>query len=240
MKIRRVLPFLLLASVLAHVRPACAEPDDSSRMHLDVGAGSHVPLLVGAEATLELPSRLLFQTEIGWMPRPYVALINTSLVELGAYDDTTATLIESALGNSMIVRLSAGYRPFARAGFEVFAGYTLAVLGGGLSGREVIEAVSTRELPPDADREIPLHSTTHSLHAGLAWRFLVNPRLVIRVSLSYFQTVASSSGIDVTARTQAGANAVAEIDAEIDAYLDDIYTTYVKAPLVGVIAAYRY
>lgn len=206
----------------------------------DLGVGTYVPLMMGISGTLQIPYRIVLQAELGFMPRAYTSMINNILVGVSAYDETTASIIDSALGNSMVVRLSAGVKPFRKAGLEIFAGYTLAALGGGLSGAEALEAVTGKDLPDDLGQEIPMHTVLHSLHLGVGWRFLIKKRFVVRPSLWYMQAIGSNSAIDLTARTRPGQQALDQVNTGVNSYLNGIYTDYVKVPLIGIWGAYRF
>lgn len=207
---------------------------------VDVGVGTVVPLYLGGQVVVEGPLRLLASFELGWMPKPYAYGIDDLLQTFGVYPDEVSQLIREALKSSLVLRPSLGWRPFPKLGFEVTAGYTFLTLGGGLSARQAIETATGRTLPNETPREIPLHSTLHNVHVQLAWRFLIGDHFVLRASLAYLHTLASSTGIDASPRTMAGKRVVAEANERIDDYLNGYYTKYVHAPLLGVTAAYRF
>lgn len=221
-------------------------PSDEKKVHVDVGAGTFFPLSFTAEGTVELPYRILIQGDLGWMPSPYSNTIVNLLGTFGVLDPVEEGLVKTALKSSFVGRLSAGFRPFPKLGLEVLAGYTLVTAGGSLSGREVLAAYlqqkgSATKIPDDAGKQIPLHTTMHTFHASVGWRFLLfDDKLVLRASLGYLQCLGSNSGIDVTPRGALGQAAISKINSELSSYLDGYYTTYVKAPIVGVSAAYRF
>src|SRR4029079_4566983 len=101
----------------------------------DLGVVTELPIMAGAQATLEVPYRFLFQGEIGVLPAAFVNAVDGALVGAGAYTANTSELVRGGLGNSLVVRLSGGWRPFADHGFEIMGGYTLTSLGGGLSAK---------------------------------------------------------------------------------------------------------
>lgn len=223
---------------------AAPPPDDP--WHVDVAAGTELPIAMGGMVTAELPYRILLRADLGLLPKPYAYLIDDFLRAVGSYSDLVSKLIRAGLGDSAVVRLGAGWRPFEDHGFEVLGGYTLVTLGGSLSARDTIQAFleakgSEQEVPSDEGRGIPLHATLHSFHVTLGWRWLLwDDRLVLRASLTYLQCVAASSGVDITARSlkmQARVNAV---NQEINGYLSPYFTTWVKAPVVGLSLGYRF
>lgn len=207
---------------------------------LDVHVGTTFPISVGAQATYELPFGLQLTGEIGWMPRAYVDFINAMGQEFGWYDETTAVLISSSLENSFILRAGLGFRPWDSLGLEFFGGYTLATLGGSVAGTELIEATTGIEIPDDVAAEVPLASTAHAFQLGVGWRFTFAEIFVLRVSLAYFQIVGSSTSVEMESETRAGQESIDRIESGLDAYLNDIYTTYVKTPSLGVYGGFAF
>lgn len=222
---------------------ASPEPERSP-VAFDVALAAHVPLMLGGQATLELPLGFLVQTELGVLPGFSIDAVDSVLVSAGAYDEATSTIVRESLRDSFVFRLSAGMRPFPDHGFEFLGGYTLASLGGGVGARTAVEAVSGVAVPAAVpDVEIGVTSTVHAFHVGLGWRWLLAEHFVVRASLGYVQAVGSSSEIEVPSelaqdpQVRAGVTAA---NAALDEKLDDIYTTYVKMPLLGLSLGYRF
>jgi hypothetical protein len=210
----------------------------------DIGCATEVPLMIGAQATLELPYRILVQGEVGVLPGAYVNAIDGVLTGAGAYDATTSALVRSTLQNSLVVRASAGFRPFSGHGLEIMGGYTLASLGGGVSARQAVEAISGVAVPAEiADAQIQLRTTIHSLHVSLGWRWVVADHFVIRASLAYLQSVASSSSLAVPASVAAVPAVAARVDQvsqAVDTTLSESTTKYAKLPVMGLSLGYRF
>lgn len=215
--------------------------------HLAVTGGTEFPIDVAARLTLETPGRLLLSTSLGVMPGGYVNLLNGFLVEGGAYPQSTADFIESALQNSLTWKTQVGWRPLKNWGFFVSGGYTLATLGGALTGAEVISAATGLE-PPQAvkrfDAEIRARSTLHLLGGEVGYQWTILDRVVIQLTAGGFATVGASShlshhgieGIDGKEANQA-------IDLylkEGERFLDDIYTSYVHAGYLGLQAGFQF
>jgi hypothetical protein len=234
---RRPIALALLACAVGAPAPA-----DEVRPHViwDLGAGTTLPLCLCASGMAELEGRILLGVDIGWMPRPYVDLMDGTVMAFGGWDQATADLVADSLQSSVIVRISGGWRPFAAHGFEVLVGYTLASLGGGVSKADTIEAVTGRQFDPDTPRDVPISSQLHAFHLSLGWRFALRPHLGMRVAVGYLQAFASKTTIDRTGRTIREDDAIRAVEAALDDYLDRAYTTYVKAPVVSVTASYRW
>ena len=213
-------------------------PDDPP--NFDLMVGTQVPLSVGAIAALELPGRILLSGELGWMPRAYGSAINGVVSSLGAYNDNVRDLVDGTLEDALVVRISGGWRPFPSAGFEMFGGYTHIALSGsvspqtiaGIAGGEVAQLVAAQGLSQD----VLVSSGLHNFHVGLGWRWVAFDHLVIRASIAYTQTLASSSSVETPDVPELGTLATPFIDKE----LDTIYGDYVKLPLLGLAAGYRF
>jgi hypothetical protein len=212
----------------------------------DLGVGTYFPLDIGAEATVELPYRILVQADIGWMPSPYSSTIVGVLGDFGALSSFEQNLITAAIQNSFVGRVSLGWRPFEKLGLEVFAGYTILAVGGSVTGADVIDAFLESKGSNDrftgmANQSVPLSATLHNVQATVDWRFLLfHDKIVLRASLGYLQCVASSVGITATPSRPAGQAAVNKLSSDVEGFLNPYFTEYVKAPIVGLTAAYRF
>jgi len=212
---------------------------------VDLGAATAFPILVGgAEAVIEGPFGLQFRGHLGWLGSPYVEAIDGFLLAVGAYGsgaiaDATSDLVRAGIRDSLTGRASLGMRPMRERGFEVYAGYTVNALGGSLGGKSSVEAVTGVKFPSDYEaRNANIDSTLHSVHIGFGWRWLPVERLVMRASIEYLQTVASSTQVYLAGPRNN--RALPELSDATNAYLDDLYRTWVKAPVVALSAAYRF
>lgn len=242
-------PSLTVASVDAP--PAAPRRDAAPRAlpsensaAFDVAFVTQVPIMIGGQATLELPYRILLQGEVGMLPPAFVNAVDGVLVSSGAYDSNTSDLVRNGLKDSLIVRFSGGFRPFADHGFEIMGGYTLASLGGGMSARHAIEAATGVALPAEIqDAQVPMHTTIHNVHVSLGWRWVIADHFLIRASVAYLQSVASSSHVDLPAGVASNATSQAQlgqVNQVIDKTLDDTYKSYVKLPVFGLSMGYRF
>jgi hypothetical protein len=226
------------AAIIAITVAATSARAEGFAQRLELGAGTVAPLAIDAEATVHITDRIDADVAAGIMPPQYVDLINAAIVGFGGYDDTTATLIAAALDKAIVVRIGGAYRPF-RFPLSFHAGYTIAALGGSVGDAKEVEAVTGQDVMTDGGRTVPMHSTLHLFQLGAAWRFTLSPALVLRVSLEYAQAFASSTAIDISPRLPGAAARIAKANAAFDAYMDDIYGTYVKAPVIGVSLRWR-
>jgi hypothetical protein len=222
-------------------QPAADEAieEQPSPPSFDVTAGTVAPLSLGGQATLELPARLLLQLDAGWMPPGYAAAINGMVQAFGGYDSAIGSLVNGALDDAVVVRASAGWRPFPSAGFEIYAGYTHISLNGSVAAADVAEVVGgDLEALVAAQQigDVELSSRLHNFHVALGWRWIAWDHLVIRALVGYTQTLGSSSSVEVAGHPELDEVANPVVDEQLHA----IFVEYVKLPMLGLSAGYRF
>ncbi len=213
--------------------------------HLDLELITDVPVDVGARVSAELPYRLLVSTSLGGLPGGYVDVINAIVTAVGGYDDTTASVISSALQSSLVWRTHVGWRPLRHYGLYFQAGYGLVTLGGeGTSGDLLALATGDDELIGTGNDVVELRSTLHMIDAEIGYQFLlVRDMLSIRAALGFAGTVGARTRADLTdtglqpPRTRL---ALEEAATYVEGYLDGIYTQYVMTPVITVGVGYRF
>jgi hypothetical protein len=217
----------------------------------EVGAApSAQPVFQGADApTPAPPARRSFQLDVGVATEfpismgAYTSAVNGILTGVGAYDATVGNFIQNAITNSFVLRLSAGWRPFTDHGLEILGGYTLMTLGGSATEGDIINAVlteagSSQRVTAGSGATIPLSATMHNVHVTLGWRWLLaSDHLVIRASVSYLQCLAANMGVTLPSSAQSMQTAV---NQELNNVVAPYFTSYVKTPLVGLSAGYRF
>lgn len=167
------------------------------------------------------------------MPEPYLDLLNSFLVAVGAYDQATASLVRAAIAQSLVLRASAGWRPFEHEGFEVLAGYTAFTVGGGLGGADAIEATTGHRVERSSGREIPMRATMHALHLWLGWALEPVRHWVVRVAIGWCHTVAAEADVGTSsARGQVWQRAAEQ-------YLADTLRTWGFSPEVHLMTGAR-
>ncbi len=216
------------------------DDDEPSPPFFDVALSTQVPLSIGVLASLELPARLLLQLEAGWMPPGYGAAINGLVKSFAGYDDDIGSLIDQSFDDAVVVRAAGGWRPFPSAGFEIFGGYTFVGLNGSVAPEDVASVVGGEFAAQVASQllteDVDISSKLHNFHVGLGWRWVAFDHLVIRANLAYMQTLASSTTVETPENPAAGAIATPIANR----VLGDAYETYVKMPVFGLSAGYRF
>jgi hypothetical protein len=241
--------WVFFAATVLTVRDARAEdavPQEKPPLvTVDLGAATAFPVMVaGAQAVVEGPFGFQLRGDLGWLGSPYVKAIDGFLLAVGAYGsgalaDATSDLVRAGVRNSLTGRASLGMRPMRERGLEVYAGYTVNALGGSLGGKSSVEAVTGVDFPSDYEAlNANIDSTLHSVHVGFGWRWLPVERLVLRASVEYLQTVGSSTRVFLAGPRND--RELPQISGATNAYLDDLYRTWVKTPVVSLSAAYRF
>lgn len=226
----------------ADVAIPAEEDEEPSPPFFDLAVVTYVPLSVGGQLSLELPARILLQADVGWMPHAYGSLINGLVSRWGAYDPAIAALVDGVLDDALVVRASAGWRPFPSAGFEMIGGYTMVRLTGSIAPGDLAAAVQSdlgdeaaAVLGTQLGDEVGLVSQLHNFHVALGWRWVAFDHLLIRANIGYTQTLASKSSVKTDKP-----DLEALVNPVVDEELGAIYKRYVKLPVVGVSAGYRF
>ena len=241
-----VLPGVFVGFAAAPVKAAQAASAADWRVGVELL--TDFPLDVGAGAVVVGPHGLRGRTSVGWLPSAYLALANDVAVELSSsypepYSEADAALVESALKDSLVWRIGAGWQPSAEHGFSIDVHYGLVTLGGGATTAEVVESTTGRDLSDRAAAvgTVEIDSTLHQLGFEASWTFGLEAlveRSYLRLGLGAAFTVASSSAVRYAGRVRA-ASAVAAFEDYTEAYLDDVYTQYVHAPTLSVAVGWR-
>jgi hypothetical protein len=208
--------------------------------HVDLTAGTIVPVAAELRLSVETRLRLRGDIGIGILPSPYVELTNGVATSLGWYGPETATLIDAALDGSLIVSGSLGARPFRDAGFTLGAGYRAAVLGGSVSTSELLYAATGRTPERTGDAaEVDARAGLHMVTAEAGWDIVLRERWILRPSVG--------AGITLAAPVDLQANAVPTLEARLEPvlsdgeqYLSETMRTYVHTPTVGLHVGYRF
>lgn len=192
---RFALSLALLAPCTASAVPT--PPPTDGGWHVGADVLTEFPLMVGVGVHLETPNRFRFHSSIGVMPSSYLDSLNAVATTVGWYDEFSADLIKAALEDALVWRLRAGWRPLPSQGLYGLAGYTLATLGGGLTGAELISVASGRDLPDGVEgtRRFDLGATVHLLDLEIGWEFIYDA-LVLRTAVGAAFSVHASSDVE--------------------------------------------
>ncbi len=222
---------------------ASAESKDSKqKMEWTVELGTDFPVQVGPLVRVEMPNRIRFSTGLGVMPSVYLDSINAVAVSAGWYDALTADLLTLAMENSLVWTTRVGWRPMEERGLYVQGGYNLVTLGGGLSGVELVSAVTGQSLPSDAGvgRTMNVESTAHMLNLEVGWEWTVFQNGLVRSGLGGAFTVGSNTEISPnwTPRPRIQP-AVETLTSGGETYLTSVIQDYVHTVVITISAGWQ-
>lgn len=220
-----------------------------SSLRLRVEALTDAPLHVGVGALAELPFRLRVATSLGFLPAGYVRLSNSVVQAFDdSYTDATAQLVEDALQSSLVWRVQAGWRPWGARGWYAHVNYSRVMLGGQSTGAELVAGLTGSDLPDrqstDGAFEVLASSTLQmlGLELGYEWAFGVDKHLTLRTALGWSYTFTSATTVEAqfTARREQTRQAIAALEQEAAAYLDDTYQRYIHPPTLTVAVGWAF
>ena len=206
---------------------------EPNHQRLAVSALTDFPLLVGAEARVELPHGLRLTAAGGRLPDSYLRAINAVAIEAGWYSQRTAQLIGAALEDSLLVRCRLSWRPRSNRGWSLGAGYSLTALGGGLSGLELLASGTDQPLPEGSDGGLTMgvESQLHLVDAQLSWETRIGERLIYRAAIGAAFTADSTTVIAPNWNASEFTLWLLEdLIAEGENYLDTIFQEHVHLP----------
>jgi hypothetical protein len=197
------------------------------------------PLDIGARLDVELPARVRVFGSIGYLPPPYSALITDVVVLAGGYTEQQGEIVRQGLDSSVVGRVGAGYRVLPNYDLFVDVGYSLVTLGGGFTGEEVL-ALATGVDPPEVDggeRAYSVSSTLHLAFIDVGYEFFISRHVFLRASLGFAGALAASTTVEADAPEP---NQYARFAGAAGDYLDELYTSYVFLPTLGIAVGHRF
>lgn len=209
--------------------------------HLDLLGRTDFPLDVGVALDVETPQRFRFGVGVGVIPGPYLQAINAVCEGAGWYDQATGDLIVDTIQSAVTVHPVIGFRPFPKEGFVIDAGLKVAVLGGRNTTAGLVAGLTGEEIPENANsdtRDLRATATVGLATVRLGWVWEPIDKLVVRFDVGGAFTAFSST----TIRPPEGARvprAWKPLTAAGATYLDDIMTTYVNTPTIGIGIGWR-
>lgn len=225
-------------------RPPLDRPSSARDKPLSVGvaARTDVPLFIGAQSYVEHgPTRLRFTGAIGMLPGTYARLVNGALENAGAYDARLGRALGDTLTSGFAWNAHVGFRPFARTGLLLEAGYGTATLVANGDARSLVGRETGTAIPAvnGVDTNFAFRSTLHLVDARVGWEWLLADRVTVAASLGISRAVGASTSIDQPYFSRApnlAQNAIAQGLAQ----LDDSLTRYGWVPTAGASAGYRF
>lgn len=213
---------------------------------IDAAIGTDFPILVGASAAWQHPSRLRLEGTAGILPEPYVGTINQAMTTFDVYSDTTAELIDVVLQNAIVLHGQVGYQVLPERPLTVSLGYQRIGFAGDTTDislfsdaaipQEFIDAAATEF----GDLEVDL--TSHMVSGEVGYQWLIKERLVVRGSLAFAYTLHASTTVSATreASTPVGEELITLVNDAASDYLNYVFEKWVHLPMIGVTVGYRF
>jgi hypothetical protein len=204
--------------------------------HLGVEVLTDFPLQVAAQLWAEVPYRVRLSTSIGEVPALYVDAINGVAVAAGAYSRSTADLVGVALSRAITWRARLGWRPFARRGGYLEAGYGVMAVSSAMTVAELIERATGRTAPAATlGYGFRADAHVHTVSLELGWMWLPWRDLTIRTALGFSATV----GADVIFRTNPATPDATVLTRVAGAYVEGLLKRYLYVPTLTLAVGWR-
>jgi len=212
---------------------------NTPRWHLSLEAKGELPLFVGGRVSLESPSGLRLSTGLGTQLPGYFDILN-QIMEAGAgYGSLMADHMAEASDVPLTWRVQVGYKPPPLRGFYFDAGYGVMSMAGAVKIDSIAPGIhqgAWQEAVPA--QEHSLDSTLHMLTVELGYQWIFGDSVMLRLSLGYIGTVASSTKVGQPLRAY-GLSDSASVATEVADQLDELYPKYVHLPAISIGIGYR-
>ena len=207
-------------------------------------AGTDFPIMIGGGMGLETSDRIRADVSGGILPGPYWDAVNGALVAFDVYSELTAELIDVLLNGALVLRTEGGWRPWADRGVFFTLGYQHIALAGDTTDLRLFgDGIDSDLLDRAAeDSTLDVRVRPHMLLGRVGVEHTIRESIELRLTLGFAYTVASSSTVESIreAATPAGAAIQEEVSTAAEAYLNDVFTSWVHVPMIGVSGGYRF
>jgi hypothetical protein len=212
-------------------------PPAEAPLHGRVEVESDAPLAVGGRVSIEAPARLRFSTSLGVTPRPYADAIGAVLSSMNV--GPASTLVPVLLRDGVLWRTHVGWRPLAKAGWYIDAGYSLFSIGGEFHSGDVLTPEQARLVQAKPTDALHVHSVLHMADIESGWEWLIANRVYVRTAIGAAFTFAASTRID-TALAPPLSNYSHEIGTRGVQTLNSLYVTRAFTPVLSVGLGYAF
>ncbi len=216
-------PATELASPLRAQRagPPPAHPSD---FHLDLGATTLLPLVLGGSIALEVPGHIVIHTAGGVISSAYVDTINSVGVGWGVYDQSSAQLVSSLLNDATFLELGIGIRPAGTPGIELTVSYVL------LWSQRMLDMSQLGGVG-----HYGLDLTIDAIHGELAWQSEPIDHVYFRIALGWAQSF--NHGVSLAGSGDAATQAAMHASADA---LNALVGRYAFGPTLGATMGARF
>jgi len=182
--------------------------------------------------------------DFGYMPSPYVDLINTINENLGVYGESTSEVISNSLQNSFVFSPQTKFFPLKKFPLYVTAGYTLVALGAGINSIETLSVIfpnfadsavgafQSSTFSNNFSSDIPVTTILHNAKVGTGIKHTFRNHIFLTGELAFFKAFYSSTIITDSS--------LDSLESELDYYMNDLYVTYITIPVIGFAIGYSF
>ena len=211
------------------------------KIGLDVAASTLVPISMGVMVEYKVNKYVQLGFDVGYMPSPYVDLINSVNESLGAYGESTGEVISNSLQNSFVMSPQVKFFPLKKFPLFISLGYTLIALGAGINSFETLSVVfpdfadtgiGAFQNSTFASTDIPVTTTVHNVKIGAGIKQYFRNNIYVTGELAFFKAFYSTTTI-----TDSN---LSTLESELDYYMNDLYVTYITIPVIGLAVGYSF
>ncbi len=244
---------MLLLPLLAGLASAStgldAAPADGGPWSLVVGAGAELPVLTGAQATLEGPGRLRLGASVGRLPSILVYGAAELSASVGLLGQDEADTLDDGLGSALVLGGSVGWRPFSEAGLWL-AGDLRRLRCDASASPELMATALGVELEPQATSkgggpagsdgvlepyELSMRATL--VGGSMGWDWVIAERVMLRFSAG---GLALRSGRTVIEPGGGAGTDEQRVADDVNEDLESLFTRRFFTPTLGLGLGWRF
>ena len=222
--------------------PAPSERERERRVGVTLAGRTDVPLFAGGQVSVEHgPTRLRLSGAFGVLPGGYGRVVNDALTRAGAYDPRLGRALDGTLGTGLAWNLHAGFRPFARHGLLLEAGFGSATLVADGDARDLVarEIGATIPTVDGVDTSFAFRSTLQLVDGRIGWEWLLGGHVTLATTVGVTRVVGVTTTLEQPYVSRAPALAQNAIASSLGT-LDDAFTRFGWIPTAGLAAGYRF
>ncbi len=215
------------------------EAANEPRWRLALELKADLPLFAGGRVGLESPSGLRLTTGLGTQLPGYFDILNEIMEASAGYGSLVADHVAEASEVPLAWRIQVGWRPLPLEGFYFDVGYGVMSMAGSVETEPVAGNINNPSYQGSlSPQRYSLQSTLHMLAVELGYQWTFGDSMLLRLSLGYVGTVASSTTVGQPFSPYSLSDS-ASVATEVAGQLDELYPKYVHLPTISIGIGYR-